>query len=327
MSEVCLIILTLIALTAALIHTQAIMIPFVLALFIAFTSLPAIRFFQATCKLPRAIAIIATASVVILSFAGLSLVVFVSVQGALENLDQYRERVLVLVEKSIELASSFGYDAKGLSVEELKDTLNRFPLFSYLRTIAGKMVGFVSNTTLVLIFAIFLISGKSPEISQSSLWLEIDRKIRTYILTKTMASTATGLLTGLALWFLGVDMAWMFGSLAFFLNFIPTVGSLLAMLLPIPIALLQFDNFWSILLVVLVPGTIQFVIGNVIEPMIMGDALDLHPVTLLLFLMFWGMIWGVPGMFLAAPIAVIVKILVSENKRPNWLGDLMAGRI
>ena len=80
-------------------------------------------------------------------------------------------------------------------------------------------------------------------------------------------------------------------------------------------------------LAILIPGIIQVTIGNGIEPKVMGDALDLHPVTILLALIFWGMLWGIPGMLLATPITAVMKILLSRLEYTRGLADLLAGRI
>jgi AI-2 transport protein TqsA len=100
-----------------------------------------------------------------------------------------------------------------------------------------------------------------------------------------------------------------------------------ATLLPIPIAVLQFDNPWMIAAVILVPGIFQLVIGNAVEPLIMGEGLDLHPVTVLLALIFWGLLWGVVGMLLAAPMTAILRIVLERIETTRPAAELLAGRL
>ena len=107
------------------------------------------------------------------------------------------------------------------------------------------------------------------------------------------------------------------GVMAFLLNFIPSVGSVVSTLLPLPIALIQFDSMTVVALVILLPGIVQFTIGTVIEPLFMGEGLDLHPVTILISLVVWGVIWGVVGMLLAAPITAIVRIVCARIADPS----------
>src|SRR5262249_30641395 len=127
--------------------------------------------------------------------------------------------------------------------------------------------------------------------------------------TKTLISAVTGLLVGTVLWSFGLHMAYLFGLLAFLLNYIPSVGSIIATFLPIPIALTQFHDPWHIAAVVGVPGSIHMTIGNFIEPRLMGRDLELHPVTVLLSLAFWGLLWGVIGMVLAVPIMASLRVV------------------
>jgi len=125
---------------------------------------------------------------------------------------------------------------------------------------------------------------------------------------------------------LGVDLALMFGLLAFLLNFIPNIGSIIATLLPLPMVLVQSDaTALSITLAVAVPGAVQLTVGNVIEPKLIGDALELHPVTVLLALILWGMLWGGVGMVLAAPLTAIIKILLDGTERTRPIARLLAG--
>jgi AI-2 transport protein TqsA len=138
----------------------------------------------------------------------------------------------------------------------------------------------------------------------------------------------TGILVWLILWGFGLHMAPLFGLLAFLFNFIPSIGSIIATLLPIPIAFAQFQNEpWMILAVVGFPGTVHMTIGNVVEPRLMGRGLELHPVTVLLALAFWGLLWGIVGMVLAVPMVAAMRIVFSHFSSTRPLADLLAGRL
>ena len=127
---------------------------------------------------------------------------------------------------------------------------------------------------------------------------------------------------------LGVDLAMVFGLFAFLLNFIPSIGSIIATLLPVPVVLMSPSlSMPAAIMAIAIPGVIQFSVGNVIEPKIMGDELDLHPVTILLTLIVWGMLWGIAGMLLATPITAVMKILFSKNELTAPIADIMAGRL
>ena len=120
-------------------------------------------------------------------------------------------------------------------------------------------------------------------------------------------------------------MALLFAVLTFFLNFIPSVGSIIAVLIPLPVIFLQFGYSWEFLALISAAAFIQFVIGNIVDPKLMGDRLGLHPVIILLSLLFWGFIWGVPGMFLSAPITSIIKLLCSRSKITKPLVPIFEG--
>ena len=101
--------------------------------------------------------------------------------------------------------------------------------------------------------------------------------------------------------------------LAFLLNFIPSIGSIVATLLPLPVVLFNPEiGTTTAVLAIAVPGVIQLVLGNVVDPLVMGESLDLYPVAIVLSLILWGMIWGAVGMLLAAPIAAILKLLLER---------------
>ena len=140
-------------------------------------------------------------------------------------------------------------------------------------------------------------------------------------------SLATGLLSGIIFTVFGVELALMFAILTVLFNFIPNVGSLIAMALPIPVLFLQFGIGWEFFAVLILCSLTQMLIGNVIEPKWMGDSMDLHPITVLIGLMFWGLVWGIPGMFLAVPITAIIKIILARLEPTRGIAELLAGRI
>ena len=122
-------------------------------------------------------------------------------------------------------------------------------------------------------------------------------------------------------------MALTFGLLAFLLNYIPNVGPLIAMVLPLPLIVLHPEATWlGIILVIAITSAVQFVSGNIIEPQVMGDSTDLHPIVILLALMFWGMLWGIIGMFLAIPVTSGLKLVLQKMEATKQLASIMAGR-
>ena len=141
---------------------------------------------------------------------------------------------------------------------------------------------------------------------------KIDHSIGSYIALKTVVSLLTGFLSYFVLLFIGIDAPLFWAFLIFVLNFIPTIGSLIATLFPAVFALLQFGEFTPGILVLAIVGAIQLIVGNLIEPRVMGNTLNISPLVVFLTLSLWGVMWGVTGMLLSVPITVILIIIMSE---------------
>jgi predicted PurR-regulated permease PerM len=207
----------------------------------------------------------------------------------------------------------------------------------YLLRISGSLFSFVSKLLMVVFFLVFLLLGKPffkyklrkafPEKSEqfSEILTTISRQIGRYLSVQFLVSFITGVLVWLALRLLKVDFAVTWGAMAFVLNFIPTVGSIVASIPPVLLALVQFyPRVWPAVGVLATLVSIQVLLGNVITPKIMGDKLNLSPVVVLLSLVFWGWLWGITGAVLAVPIASTIKI-VCENIDPLQPISIMMG--
>ena len=148
------------------------------------------------------------------------------------------------------------------------------------------------------------------------MWAEIDTAIARYLLAKTLVSVAMGLLVFLLLGpILHVKLAHLWGVLTVVLNFIPNVGALLAALLPLPVILLDVDlSVTAQGLAIVLPLLLHFVIGNFVEPCLLGPLLSLHPVVVLLSLSFWWVLWGVAGAVLAVPLTSVFAIALKGSR-------------
>lgn len=140
----------------------------------------------------------------------------------------------------------------------------------------------------------------------------IEKSISNYLGLKTLTSLLTGLISFFILYVIGIDAPIFWAFLIFMLNYIPTIGSLLATTLPAMYSLLQFGAFQEFLLILSLVGATQVLIGNVVEPKVMGNSLNISPLVSILALSFWGAIWGITGMFLSVPVTVIMIILLSQ---------------
>jgi predicted PurR-regulated permease PerM len=208
--------------------------------------------------------------------------------------------------------------------QAIRDLANH--LFNMLRNTVGTIFGLLSGVLFVCIFVIFLLAGHNPYAEHSQVYTDVARKIRRYLGTKVITSAAVGVLVWASLAIIGLKLAGVFGLLAFLVNFIPAIGPIIVTLLPIPLAVVQFQTSpVQIALVVVIPGVIHNLIGNLIEPKLMGEGLDLHPVTILLALSFWGLLWGIVGMFLATPITAAIRIVLMQFDTLRPIANLLAG--
>jgi predicted PurR-regulated permease PerM len=140
----------------------------------------------------------------------------------------------------------------------------------------------------------------------------VAHQVQRYLFIKTLISIGTGVIFGLVAWLFGLDFAFIWGLMGFVLNFIPTLGPVIATIPPIFLALLQFDSFWYAAAVSICMSAVQFISGSFVEPLIMGDRLNLNIMAILLSLLLWGIIWGIPGMILAVPITASLNIMLNN---------------
>ena len=155
---------------------------------------------------------------------------------------------------------------------------------------------------------------------------DIIEQVQRYIATKFLISLTTGVLVGFTLWLFDVRFFVLWGFLTLILNFIPNIGSVLAVILPTLMVLVQFESFGYALLVASIIAVIQNVIGNIIEPKIFGDRLGLNPIVILMSLLIWGYIWGVIGMILSVPLTAIIQLVISNSNSKNlkFMSELMS---
>jgi AI-2 transport protein TqsA len=152
----------------------------------------------------------------------------------------------------------------------------------------------------------------------------VSESVRRYLSVKTGVSALTGICCYVVMRLIGIDFAATWALLIFFLNFIPNIGSIVGVSLPALVALVQFDTLGPFVLVVVCLTAINLAIGSVLEPMLMGSSLNISPFAIILSLAFWGMIWGIVGMFLSVPIMVLVMIICAHIPGWRWVAVLLS---
>ena len=316
-------ILAVIAVAFILNFTQPIMVPFVLALLIRILIDPIIDFQTQYLNVHRIVAVFVSLCLIVFLFIIIVPFIFSSVVTFLESADDYNAKVLILLDIIISKLQNFDLN---VDRDTIRNSLINLPLLDWASTILSNSANFISKFFLVVIMTLFLLLGKKSK-ETSSQWNDIIGHVKKYIFTKFLTSTATGILAGLIYWFLGMELAFIFGTLTFILNFIPVIGSVIAVLLPIPIAVLQFPELSQVMLIILLPTVVHTLIGNILEPKIFGEAFGLHPITIILSLIFWGMIWGFIGVLLAAPLTAIIRISFERFETTKQIARLLEGKI
>lgn len=240
----------------------------------------------------------------------------INVVSIIENSNQYQKNLNFF----LELISRNTILEAFLSENLLKD-INLIGIFSNLLNLIKSFTG---NFTLVLVYLIFIVIEEKFFIlklnlvlkneNKKKLFSKINNDIYNYFRIKTFTSLLTALFTFMILFFLNNELSITFAIFAFFLNFIPYIGSLLAVVLPSLFATIQFMEFFTPILTLILLLVSQIFIGNFLETKLMGKTLNISPIALIIFLSLMGKIWGLVGMFLSVPLLVILIIFLNNFK-------------
>ena len=322
--------LAIITLTiVGLVYGKALLIPFALALMVWFLLNALSNFIQRLAKnkwfIPKWISLTMSSFIMLGLLAMVIEMISRNIGEVIKTAPMYQKNIEVLCQNFL---LSFGLS----ELPSMMELAKQVDITNALSRVAGSLTVIAGNTGIILIYVIFLLlEQRSMESKLDSLFKEPERRnkiheilseiqkdIETYIAIKTLLSVATGLLSYIILIYIGVDYAEFWAFLIFLLNYIPTIGSLIATIFPTLLALIQFESFISSLIVFISIALIQFIIGNIIEPKMMGRSLNLSALVVLLSLALWGSIWGVVGMFLCVPLTVILMIIFTnfEKTRP-----------
>lgn len=286
-------------------------------------------------KFPRAICLIAS----MLTFLGLiwALVNFLSgsVGEVSEVFPIYQENLI----SRLESTPLFDYVPSTTDSGGLVGLVGGWlDLPSLAASAVGSLTGILTNGGIILIYIGFLLLEQGNFDKKISSLVADDEKeegvrqiisrirddIQKYISIKMFTSSATGLLSYGILLLLDVDFAGVWGLLIFLLNFIPTVGSIIATIFPSLIALAQSDTYTLFIIVLVCIGAVQICIGNILEPRLMGSSFNLSPLIILLNLALWGTIWGIPGMFLCVPFLIILTIILSHFPQTRAIAIMLS---
>lgn len=332
-ARVLLVIACLVVVIAGLQAASQLILPFLVAAFLAILSLPLLSLLQ-RLRLPNFLAVFLTLAAVVLVLVGIGFLVGGSVQGFTDAAPRYRARLQDLSNSIVAWLQTRGVDAQEMiDFQQLDPGVVVDFIGGTLRAIAAVL----SNTVLVLLTMVFILAeaagfpakfraalGHAGDLGHPSRFGKIKAEVQRYLAIKTLISLTTGTLVTIFLTFVGVDFPVLWGLLAFLLNYIPNLGSILAAIPPVLLAILQpgLGLTWA-LVIAAGYATVNVTLGNLLEPQLMGRRLGLSPLIVFLSLVFWGWVWGPVGMLLSVPLTMIVKIMLENTDDFRWLAIML----
>lgn len=320
---------------AVLILAKNLIIPMVLALFIWYLinilaeGISTIKFGK--LRMPQPVAFAAALVVTLAVFGLLTNLISQSVNEVVRAAPSYQANIDNLL---IQVGEWLGME----TAPQLSQLWGDFRLTNLVQLLAGAAASFLGSSGLILIYILFLfleqkffrpkIEALFPNAKQKRdvhiIINQIYRDTRTYIGIKTLTSISTGFISYLIMKFVGLDFALFWGLLIFLLNYIPTVGSIIATFFPSILALVQFPTIGPFLIILISVTCVQVLVGNIIEPRLLGNTLNLSPLVILLSLALWGTIWGIPGAILCVPITVLVTIIFSRFESTRFVAIMLS---
>lgn len=346
LSRTILVLASLVVVVAGLKAAQSFFVPVTLALFVATISYPVTKALTHR-RVPSILAVLITVLVDFAFIAGV-IVLGVVLIGDLQS--KWEEKYAAQVyDKVNDVSEGLAGKLESWGVVDAKDKIQvvvdnnltslqqiQFEkILSFGTGVLGQVLGFFGITIIFLILTIFMLSeadrfgrrlqavanARGPDIGRM---LKATRDIQRYLAIKTVVSLMTGLLAGLLCWAAGLDFFLLWGIVAFALNFIPVIGSLVAGMPPVILALIVA----GVPNAVLVAGgylLINNLLGNFIEPVLVGRRFGISTLVVVISVMFWGWVWGPFGMLLAVPLTMTLKVFLDGSDELRWLGVAIAG--
>jgi AI-2 transport protein TqsA len=276
-------------------------------------------------------------SIAAIGFAGLQFIylLLANKERAIAMAPQFQQSLLASIQR---LAVHFGFETEPTWETLRKELLARIDLQQFLGSILASVGSIAVTLVVVLLYATFLLvekrafDAKLANLSDDPARVArirgvigaINRRIGSYLALKTLLSVLLAVASYVVMRLFGLEFAGLWAVLIAVLNFVPYVGSVLGVVLPMLMTIVQFEDLGVVLSMLLALSVLQFAIGNFLDPYVMGNSLNLSPFAILISLAVWSELWGVPGAFLAVPIAAILTIVLSEFPGTRPLAVLLS---
>jgi Predicted permease len=322
-------IAALIIISAGVIYAKSIITPILLALFISIICAQPITWLEKK-RIPRWLALIIVISGLIVLFSGFTYLIGGTVSSFSGNLTQYESTLSSINSSFIQFLNENG----------LKVPKNQFltlvqpaKILEYTASALNTLFNMVGTTFLIFLIILFtLLEFGSFSVKAKAIQIESDKSIsyystilqniRHYLGIKTLLCLSVGILVYLALLIIGVDYPLLWALIAALMNYIPNIGSIIATIPTVLFALIELGlggAIWTLISTMIIHN----VLGNLIEPRIMGKGLGLSTLVVFLSLLFWGFTLGMVGMVLSAPLTMTIKIILEQNEETRWLAILL----
>ncbi len=309
---------------------QALLVPFLLAFFIAIICAAPFHWLQQR-KVPALIALLLVIIVVMLGGLIVLTLIGTSVNDFTNDLPIYQEKLRAQTLSLFDWLEKMGVK---LSKEILLEHFNPAKIMQSAASMLATAGGVLTNSFLILLTVIFILfeaAGMPNKLraalpdAESSLdsFEKFITGVRQYLAIKTLVSLGTGLVVTIGLLILGLDYAPLWGMIAFLLNYVPNIGSIIAAVPAILLALVQLSPIYSVLVATLYLLT-NIIMGNAVEPRLMGQKLGLSALVIFISLVFWGWVLGPVGMLLSVPLTMVVKIALEVNESTRWMAILLS---
>lgn len=251
----------------------------------------------------------------------------------INSLEKYQgnlERMLLKIEHQFNLNIS----------SQVEESINKFNISNHINTIIDSITSTFGSLIIVLFYVLFffleesnfkkkmrlVFSDEQKRIETELLFKNIQKSITNYIGLKSFISFLSSIICFILLYFYQIDSPFLWAICIFIFNFIPVVGPFLAVVLPSFFALIQFENFQISIYLLLFLSAIQLVIGNFLEPKLLGNSLNISPLVALVSLSIWGAFWGVVGMVLSVPFTVIIIILLAHFSSTKSVAIMLSNK-
>ncbi|MCD4789821.1 MAG: AI-2E family transporter [Bacteroidales bacterium] len=324
-----LMIAAFIIIIAGVMYASSIITMMLMALFISIICAQPINWLKKR-KVPNGLAIVIVLLGIILIFFGLGELIGESLAGFSKNAPKYEDSLNKMGSTVFQSLNDKGFN---ISHDKLMNMLDPGKIINFTGTMISDLGEIMGSTILILFVVLFILlefnsfSIKAKAIvkipTESLNYLEkIGKSIRYYLGIKTITCLLTGIFIWVCLAIIGVDYAILWALMAFLLNYIPTIGSIIAGIPAVLFALIQL-GFGGALWTIGGYVTVNMLIGNVIEPKMMGKGMGLSTLVVFIALIFWGFVLGTVGMFLSVPLTMSIKIMLEQSEKTRWIAILL----